>query len=309
MKLKIIIPIAIIIILALPYFLCDSERKVLDKETRASHPGSYVELSDGVVHYELAGPSTGEVVVLIHGGTFPSFCWDKNFNALSEAGFRVLRYDVYGRGFSDRPDLVYNEDPWDRQLEELIKKLELKRPVNLVGLSMGGVIAAIFTDRHPEMVKGLCFIGPAGLPINIPAAGKLAKWPLLGEYIMAVIGEHTMVSRFDKIFYHSENAREFIGRFKEQMQYKGFKRSVLSMLRNYPMNDQRETFKRLAKQKRPILLIWGEEDHSNPYANNEELRKLIPNIEFYSIPEGAHSVYIEQADVVNMKLIQFFNEN
>ena len=62
-------------------------------------------LSDGFTHYELGGPPTGHLVVLAAGFSVPYYIWDPTFSALTEAGVRVLRYDYYGRGFSDRPDV------------------------------------------------------------------------------------------------------------------------------------------------------------------------------------------------------------
>ena len=75
-----------------------------------------MQLSQGYVHYELGGPVGGEKVVLVHGLSVPYYIWDPTFDALTEAGFRVLRYDLYGRGFSDRPKLRYDADLFDEQL-------------------------------------------------------------------------------------------------------------------------------------------------------------------------------------------------
>jgi pimeloyl-ACP methyl ester carboxylesterase len=51
-------------------------------------------LSNGVVHYELTGSEDAPVVVLVHGFSVPCYVWDPTFEALTEAGFRVLRYDL-----------------------------------------------------------------------------------------------------------------------------------------------------------------------------------------------------------------------
>ncbi len=48
-----------------------------------------------------------------------------------------LRYDLYGRGYSDRPDVVYNKDLFDRQLFGLLAILDIHDRVDLVGNSMG----------------------------------------------------------------------------------------------------------------------------------------------------------------------------
>jgi pimeloyl-ACP methyl ester carboxylesterase len=45
--------------------------------------------------------------------------------ALANAGYRVLRYDQYGRGLSDRPNIEYTADVYDRQLGELLDALHI----------------------------------------------------------------------------------------------------------------------------------------------------------------------------------------
>ena len=87
------------------YAAVDPERRDIDDAVRASAGGQFVHLSAGYTHYELDGPPQGRQVVLAAGVTVPYYIWDPTFAALVKAGFRVLRYDYYGRGYSDRPDL------------------------------------------------------------------------------------------------------------------------------------------------------------------------------------------------------------
>jgi len=89
------------------YFAADPEKLDIDQSVRDKTPGQFARLSDGYTHYEIGGPPDGRVVVLAAGATVPYYIWDPTFSALVGAGFRVLRYDYYGRGFSDRPDV-----PW-----------------------------------------------------------------------------------------------------------------------------------------------------------------------------------------------------
>src|SRR4029453_11854357 len=99
--------------------------------------GEFVRVRDGYTHFEVGGPPDGPVVVLAAGISVPYYIWDPTFTALVEAGFRVLRYDYYGRGYSDRPDIAYTQDAYLRQLTELLDVLKLVEPVNLMGLSFG----------------------------------------------------------------------------------------------------------------------------------------------------------------------------
>ena len=101
----------------------------------------------GVTHYQWEGPLEGPVVVLVHGATVPMWVWNRLAADLAEGGFRVLRYDKFGRGYSDRPDLRYNRNLYRKQLLELVDKLGLKKPFDLVGLSLGGATAVNFTSN------------------------------------------------------------------------------------------------------------------------------------------------------------------
>src|SRR5262245_33250510 len=86
---------------------CDGERRPVEEGRRNAAIHGIVRLSDGLVHYQIGG--AGRVpVVLIHGVSGPMAVWDKTYAALVSAGFRVLRYDLYGRGWSDRPAVSYD---------------------------------------------------------------------------------------------------------------------------------------------------------------------------------------------------------
>ena len=125
-----------------PYF---DETKALNESTRKEADGLFIQLSDGITHYQLGGDENGDAdaVVLVHGFSVPSFIYDPTFEFLSKQNFRVLRYDLFGRGFSDRPNLKYDVHLFVKQLKELLDKLNFKK-INLVGLSMGGPITAKF---------------------------------------------------------------------------------------------------------------------------------------------------------------------
>ncbi len=141
------------LLMAASYFILNPEKKALTPETRASLPGQFISLPDGVTHYALDGPQDGPLVVLVDGFSIPMFSWERNVPALTAAGFRVLTFDLYGRGYSDRPDGPYNLDLFVRQIDELLTALKIDRPVDLVGLSMGGYITAGFANRYPDRVR------------------------------------------------------------------------------------------------------------------------------------------------------------
>ena len=97
----------------------------------------FAEVNGTRLYYETAG--RGLEVVLIHGGLVDSRLWDAQVGPLSKR-FRVVRYDLRGFGRSAAADGPFShlED-----LRALLDFLKIER-ASLVGLSLGGIIAADF---------------------------------------------------------------------------------------------------------------------------------------------------------------------
>lgn len=82
--------------------------------------------------------TTNAQVVLIHGISMPSLVWKRVATRLAKAGFRVLIYDLYGRGYSEAPDAQttsYDADLYITQLALLMQAVGWRR-ARIVGLSM-----------------------------------------------------------------------------------------------------------------------------------------------------------------------------
>ncbi len=295
----------IISFLIVTYTVSISKKQVLNSEARKTAPGQFIQLSKGMVHYELSGPENGQTVIMVHGFTTPYFVWDYNVRELLNAGFRVLRYDHYGRGFSDRPDVRYDRALYDELLTELVQKLSIKTPVHLVGLSMGGAICVIFADRHPEMVATVSLISPAGFPINEPFVIKLAQAPVIGDYIMAALGDRFVLLGIKKAFVYPDKLPEYEDKFKIQMKYKGFNQSLLSTMRYMNMDQLGDAYERLGKQNKPVLLIWGDKDQILPFSNSENIKAAISHVEFHAIENAGHNVNYENPEIVNPILVTF----
>lgn len=281
------------------------ERKVLNDDTRAGLPGDFVELADGVTHYELGGPENGDVVVLVHGFSVPYFIWDPTFAALAAAGFRVLRFDLYGRGYSDRPLKRYDHDLFDRQLAGLLDALGFHDPVDLVGLSMGGVVTGTFTRRHPQQVKKLVLIDPAGFPLKFSWVFKFAFLPGLGEFLFNLVGTANLETSMASDFYDPKLIRFFFDKYRPPMLYKGFKRAILSSLRAGMLDSAIETYRAVGKMNLPVLLFWGREDKTVPFKFHRDLLDAIPHIEFFPIDKTGHIPHYEKEEEVNPVLIDF----
>lgn len=265
----------------------------------------YIELSKGVTCFEKVGDSNKPPVVLVHGLSTPMCIWDKNVDALSEYCY-VIRYDLYGRGFSARPPLVYNADLFITQLYELIEKLSLKLPVNLIGLSMGGAIVSDFSVRYPNMVDKIVLIAPAGL-LKRTMSVKLMSAQLIGKWIYEFLGKKALVKGVLETIGDSIEDKMYMKEiYDQQMKIPGYRESLLSTIRYGPLYDMENVYQQLGQQQRKGCLIWGDKDNVVPLSVIEKVLQLVPWFTFHKIKDGSHAVNYQKPDIVNPILCSFF---
>lgn len=283
------------------------EIHTLNDATRTNLPGEFVQLSDGVTHYEIGGPEKGPSVVLVHGFAVPSFVWEPTFQTLQKAGFRVLRYDLFGRGYSDRPAVDYDMRLFRRQLKELVNALGIETPMSLIGLSMGGPIVLAFTERHPKRVSKLILIDPAGFPVPLTRMARLLLLPGAGELLLGLFGNESMLKSLAKDMYDPKMVDHFTERFRPQMQYKGFKRALLSTMRKGMLGDFSALYRRIGEKSPLAMLIWGCEDQTIPFAHSQYVIQAIPNIHFFPVEKAGHIPHYEQPELVNNRIVGFLS--
>ncbi len=291
--------------MSFPYL---GETKSLNDQTRRGLPGEFVQLSDGVTHYELGGPSDGQVVILVHGFSVPYFVWDPTFEALCAAGFRTLRYDLFGRGFSDRPRARYDFDLFDQQLLDLVDELEIEQPFTLMGLSMGGPISAIFADRHSKMIDKLILVDPAGVPIEPPLILNLMLIPGVGELLLGLFGSETLLNSMTDDLFDPKDVKLLQDGYRPQMEYQGFKRALLSTMRGDVLGNSLPIYQRIGENDLQVMLIWGREDRTIPFAYSQMIVDAIPHVQFHPIDKAGHIPHYERPEIVNPLLIDFLQK-
>ncbi len=284
------------------------ETKELNESTRKEADGSFIALAGGMTHYELSGPENGRTVALVHGFSVPYFIFDATFDFLVNSGFRVLRYDLLGRGFSDRPNVKYDIHLFTQQLKDLLDALRLT-PVNLLGLSMGGAITAAFINRHPEYVSKHILIDPAGAQrVELSWLLEALKMPILGELALGLLGSGNLVKNIARDLFDPRSVEHFQEQYKIQMQYKGFKRAILSTMRSGMLESFLETYVQIGKLQKSTLLFWGRNDTTVPFENSEILRKALPHAEFHAIENCGHIPHYEKPEIVNPILMEFLSK-
>jgi pimeloyl-ACP methyl ester carboxylesterase len=281
------------------------ETAALTPEIRSRIPGQFIELDQGVTHYELAGPQQAPLVVLVHGFSVPYFIWDPTFVSLVSVGLRVLRYDMFGRGYSDRPKARNDIGLFVEQLAQLLDALEVQQPVSLLGLSMGGLVSSGFAVRYPQRVTRLGLIDPAGFPLGYSWVFKLLNVPLLGEVLFTLQSSGNLENSMVSDIFDPKYIQEFIEQYRPQMQYRGFRRSLLSTLRSGILQDGPKWYRQVGMLDLPVLLVWGEEDGTVPLKYSRDLVEAIPQVEFHPISGAGHIPHYEKPGVVNPILIEF----
>ncbi|MBS3753815.1 MAG: alpha/beta hydrolase [Anaerolineales bacterium] len=301
-----------LIILTFSGILCArivrTEKLKVDKLDEGSVGGDFIDLPAGRTHYELAGPEEGEVVVLVPGFSVPYYVWDPTLDPLVESGLRVLRYDLYGRGFSDRPSVVYDLDFFVSQLENLLEGLNINQPVHLVGLSMGGPITAHFSVVHSERVSSITLIAPEPGRTTVKDIFPL-NLPVIGEVVMKAYLQPVLLPKIQTDdFYQPDKFPQWEDKYRVQMKYQGTGRALLSTIRQLVNVDPIVEYQTLAGLDLPVLLIWGTRDQTFSRQDMELVRQALPEHVFYSVPESGHLPHYERPDLVNPLLIGFFIE-
>jgi pimeloyl-ACP methyl ester carboxylesterase len=306
----IIVTIILIVIITLfsIYTSANIEKKDLDDAARAQQGGSYARLPDGVTRYELSGPETGQLVVLIHGATIPMYVWDAQVGPLTEAGYRVLRYDIYGRGYSERPAGDYSQALYRKQLIDLLDALKIKQSVDLIGVSMGGGLAMDFTANHPDRVKDLVLIAPMINSIKNDTNFKLMRIPVAGEFLTRLIAVKVMSDRAAQLMQKSPRAAEYARMFSDQTKFKGFEKATLAAARSDAWADYTADYQTVGRQDRKILLIWGTEDNDISPEMVQAMRKALPNVQFKQLDNVGHDPQVEVPEQVNSMIIDFLKQ-
>ncbi len=115
--------------------------------------------SDRIVYLE---GGQGETVLLLHGYTANKSHWTYFAGQLTPA-YHVIIPDLAGFGESTkRWEASYNIDSQVKRLDRFAEVLQLKR-FHLVGNSMGGTIAAVYSARFPQKISTLALLAPGQL--------------------------------------------------------------------------------------------------------------------------------------------------
>lgn len=291
---------------------CQSKKTKTDFETitkdsvfRATiKTGAFMKLSQGYAYYEWSNSQADTILVLVHGFSVPSYIWDSTFHAARKRGYSVLRYDNFGRGYSDNPDIIYDVALFTNQLRELLDSLKISKPITLIGLSDGGRAISSFAAQFPSRIQNLVYVDAVSFEtpvenLEYPAAvtekeiqdfKNSESYPNMGKGQL-------------EDFYDSIPFRGWDKKYEGVMKYQGFVRAILSTRKN--RTPLVEEHRKIAEAKLPVFAIWGEHDTVVVLDNiRDNLTSRFPKATLFVIPKAGHLPHLEQAKMFNEILFE-----
>jgi pimeloyl-ACP methyl ester carboxylesterase len=256
-----------------------------------------LELNGQKISYLDEGSKNDPAVLLIHGVPESSMLWKHLIPEISSLGFRAVAPDLPGFGQSDR---FNSECIWQNYLhfiDEFKKALGMDT-VHLVVHDWGGLIGLRWACDHPEKVESLIISDTSLIPGY--------KWhPLARKWRTPGVGEEVMKAMANKQAW-MENMKKEIPSVDEDILedfYSIFHtektRSVVLELYRSANAALIEPYQELAKIKKPVTILWGEDDpYISPDYAYETRNQQFPHANIHVIPDTGHFIHIEAPGIV-----------
>jgi len=265
----------------------DFRKEVINKSN-----GEYVELSEGYTYFEEANQESKlGSVVLVHGYSIPSYIMKTTFNSLKEKGYRVIMMDLFGRGFSDNPDLPQTDFLRANQVIELMEYRGIENAA-LVGLSNGGRIISKIADLVPNKVNSLFYVASAGFFEHEEVLDKSVSQEEIDEFIKGYPG----LSESQKNdFFNPEKFPDWSKKYDELLTHSGFAKALISTTKNLVSLD--DIHKKIHSIGIPVFTFWGRHDNVVVYdIFKDRLEEMLPNRKEFFIENSGHLPHMENQD-------------
>ena len=290
-------------------FIRERFRKPVDQ---SKAPGKLAKLSQGITHYRWFGPEGGPTVVCVHGQTTPSDAYLAVAQKLAAKGYRVLIYDIYGRGYSSDSSGPQTRDFLVRQLEDLLEDQGVSGKISFFGYSMGGLIVPEYTSRHLERVERIALLVPGGYWKGVPF-GKVTKFiathPLLADWSYAVRGSRILEIGIRSSMGEKVDVPGIHEIQLDQLQRRGFRYAVSSaMSRDMFLGNNEAPNRAIHKAGIPFLAIWGGQDNVIPPATAAVLTEWNPTARHELIEDAGHGLPYTHSDKVVAAFEEFVKE-
>jgi len=249
--------------------------------TTATSTDQIVEVAGTQVHLSRGG--TGDPLLVLHHD-IGSPSWLPFYQQLAER-FEVLVPSHPGYDRSSRPDWMRSVRDIAVVYQWLLSELKLDG-VTLVGLGLGGWIAAEMATMAPRSFKRLVLVGAMGIQ---PDEGEIFDQALVNYIEYARAGFHDQQA-FDAVFdgEPSTDQLESWDRNREMSFRIAWKPYMYSQTLPYLLGGVQT----------PALVVWGEHDRIVPRSSGERYAQSLPNARLEIVEGVGHCVEMERPDAL-----------
>jgi proline iminopeptidase len=287
-------------------------------------PGEYVVVNGAKLWYESEGQ--GETLLLIAGGPGTSHTYfHPYFSSLTDS-CRVVYFDAFGRGKSDRAELP-GEYTFDRDVEDIEafrQTLGLGK-INLLGHSYGGLVAQAYALRYPESIKKLIlantfFSGEMWQANNDSYNHEISnQYPEVWQEIQQLRAQGVRSSAKEHqaiygtvpaglfYFYNASNADQLVYEFNPEVYY-----SIAGEDADFVIGGDiaRLDFRDdLAQLEMPALITAGRFDRVALPRFSIQFRDYAPQAEFVMFEHSGHYPFIEESAKMFAVVKSFLRED
>jgi len=238
-------------------------------------------------------------LVFIHGVGLDHQMWDNQVDYLNE--FSILTYDLLGHGKTPCNKDKLSLKDFSDQLLKLLDHLKIEK-INLVGFSLGSLIALDFSSHFQNKVEKLILIG------TTYKRSDQERSLVLDRYNQAKLNKPISRQALKRWFsdkYLDENPEtyDFFMNILNKVpdDHKNFLKAYELFANHY------DDFEAIKKIDRETLVMTGSEDNGSTPAMSKELVKDLVNSTYIEIKNGKHLCSIECVDDVNIKIRNFIN--
>ena len=238
-------------------------------------------------------------VVFIHGVGLDHQMWNNQVDYLNE--FSILTYDLLGHGKTPCNKEELNLKNFSDQLIELLDHLKIEK-INLIGFSLGSLIALDFCSHFQNKVEKLILIG------TTYKRSDKERSLVLERYNQAKLNMPISKQALKRWFsdkYLKKNPKTydlFIDILnKKPKDHKNFLKAYKVFADHY------DDIGAIKKIDRKTLVMTGSDDVGSTPSMSKELVKDLVNSTYIEIKNGKHLCSIECADDVNINIKNFIN--
>jgi pimeloyl-ACP methyl ester carboxylesterase len=264
---------------------------------------------DGIpIAYREVGSATGVPVVFLHHFTAVLDDWDPALVDGIAAEHRVILVDLRGVGSSGgtTPDSV---EAMAGDAVAFIDALGLST-VDLLGYSLGGMVAQVIVQQRPDLVRRVILAGTAPAGDEGPAA--------TGAVIQSAIqnagaqGKHPKHFLFFSPTVASQAAADaFLARLDERTEDRDASVSnetIGAQLTALAKWEQGSSPTGLAEVNKPVLVVNGDDDTMLPTISSFHLAQLLPDAQLSIYPDAGHGGIFQYHDVFVTQALEFLRD-